>query len=186
MKIKHLLAALLATLVIGCSSLHTFGTVPTSTPLPTEAETIVIFGLKQDNIRISVHAGEIVKDRFSADLSPDLDAPSTRSYVVGKLESGKSFAVAAIALSRPGGGTPHTGFRPCGDSKVAVFETTKGKILYIGDLTVSQGAASGISITYSDDLSAAQAFVAKEFPALAGKVEAAPRRPMPASRTCRA
>jgi hypothetical protein len=170
--------------MMGCTGLHnllhTIGTVESTAHLPEESETIVVIGVS-DSVHIAAFQGDVIDGKFKNGMGAVLAAMPKNGYVVGKVASGKQYAILGVRMM---GDMPGPSFSACGVAKVAVFDAPKGKVVYIGTVEIGAVVDSRIRVIYSDNLDAARKFIDGSFPALAGKVEATSRMQMATARAC--
>jgi hypothetical protein len=163
------LAIVSAVTFSGCKSL---GRLDGSVQPPGAHETYFVIGVKPDNYHVMLWRGQVNDGRFGKLLmkgSAVFGGP-IEGYVVGKADAGDVLAVTDVfRYSSPSGIYP-THYTFCGDAQTEAFKMPGGKVVYLGSLEYDYATGGLAAMSYSD-LEDAQKFMAKNYPALAGKLE---------------
>ena len=123
----------------------------------------------------------MIDGKFKNGLGAILSATPQGGYVVGKVSSGKKYAILGV---RQMGQLPGPSYSACGSNEVAVFGAPPGGVVYVGTVQFGTATKTGISVSYSDNLKAAHQFVDQNFPSLKGKVVPTERVPLLTTRKC--
>ena len=137
-------------------------------------DSIIVMGVRP-RYRVAIGPGEIRPDgKVKIGQIAALNVYPENGYIVGKVASAEETNEYHVQLILPegiGGFVP--AYAPCGDQQVASFFAPRGKIVYVGDMDFTSSGAK-MAISYSQNFSNAQSFMAKYYPGLASKLEHQP------------
>ncbi len=152
-----------------CTSIHRLSNTQSFDP---NTESVLVFGLQPDNHRVQVFAGTIQEDRWHENLLgvATFFGAAEQGYVLTKAPSDTALAMSLISVVKDEKQRLGTLYTPCGDSRTAVFQIPKGKVIYLSDFYY-QSAGNELKLEYSVDFEKARRYVDENFPALRGRLE---------------
>lgn len=165
-------AACVAALALGVAGCASMGTVDHDVAAPDSGHTYFVIGIAPPNARVSIFKGFLIGDRF---MENPLAATSfygnpEDGFILGETHGGTMLGVMMVQMAAPGEVVIQPPMVPCGGSRTLVFTAPAGKVVYLTSMRFHY-AGNGLAPEYKPDLAEAQAFVAKHYPQLAGKVE---------------
>lgn len=158
-------------LISGCA-LRPIGVIDERSASPSDAEAVVVHGMKQPEFRYVFVKGKIENGMFqqTKHVGVMVDKP-VNGYIVGKLEAGDVIAlIQAGRTERQDNGGPNSFRLGCG-MPVRVFTVPGGKVSYLGDAAISIVQERELRVAYSDNFQDAKNFIDASFPALKGRLE---------------
>jgi hypothetical protein len=176
------LGACLLALLSGCDPLRE---LERTTPAPTSTESIFIMGVAPENYRVAIFPGSIKNGVFSQNVfgGAAFYGAAKDGYIVGKSSGGDVLGVTTVRIVKDADSVIGTSFKPCNGAKTMVFETPKGKVIYLGDAEYTF-SGNKIEVRYSQNIDSARAYLDKNFPALRDKLEYLPFELLPARVSC--
>lgn len=161
---------IISALISGCA-LRPVGVIDNQSNAPSNAEAIVVHGMKQPEFRYVFVKGKIENGMFeqTKHVGVLIDSPAN-GYLVGKLKSGDVVALIQAGRTEKQGNGPNSFRLGCG-MPVRVFTVPGGKVSYLGDATVSIIQNSELRIAYSDNFQDAKSYIDARFPALKDHLE---------------
>ena len=181
MKLKFLPLCLVG-LLEACTSM---GQLNESAKAPSQSESVFIIGVAPENYRISVFPGSVSNGIFwqSTIRSAAVYGAGKNGYVVGRASAGDVLAITNVRVVKGESSIWGADFAPCRERPTMVFKIPAGKVLYLG--SVDYGfEGSMLHISYGNDLTAAQSYVQRTFPALTQPVESLAYELLPTSDGC--
>ncbi|MCB4361382.1 hypothetical protein [Quatrionicoccus australiensis] len=170
---SHFFCSLIATssvLVSGCA-LRPVGIIDDRSTAPSDAEAVVVHGMKQPGFRYVFVKGKIENGMFqqTKHVGVLIDKP-TNGYLVGKIEAGDVIALILAGRTEREDNGPNHFSLGCG-TPVRVFTVPGGKVSYLGDAAMSIIRDREVRFTYSDDFQNAKSYIDASFPALKNRLE---------------
>lgn len=161
---------IISTLISGCA-LRSVGVIDDQSNAPSNAEAIVVHGMKQSEFRYVFVKGKIKNGMFeqTKHVGVLVDMP-TNGYLVGKLEAGDVIALIQAGRTERQGNGPISFRLGCG-IPIRVFTLPGGKVSYLGDATVSIVRNTELRIAYSDNFQDAKNYIDASFPGLKDRLE---------------
>ena len=152
-----------------CTSIHRLSSTQSFDP---NTESVVVFGLQPENHRIQVFAGTIQGDRWHENLLgvATFFGAAEQGYVLTKAPTNTALAMSLISVVKDEKQRLGKNYSPCGDSRTAVFEVPRGKVIYLSDFSY-QDEGNQLKLEYSPDFERARRYVDANFPALRGRLE---------------
>lgn len=157
-------------LVSGCA-LRPVGVIDEGTTAPSNAEAVVVHGMKQPEFRYVFIKGKIENGMFekTKHVGVLIDKP-VNGYLVGKIEAGDVIALIQAGRNERQGNGPNSFSLGCG-MPVRVFTVPGGKVSYLGDATISIIQDRELRVAYSDNFQDAKNYIDASFPALKNRLE---------------
>lgn len=181
--IKSVAIGLLASVLVGCASK---GLIEGNAGLPSQNESVLVVGVTPANNHIlffpgAVKNGVFVQNNFKG--SPLFGRPS-EGFLVGKVAAGQTLGLTTVQV------TPFEKslafakqFTPCGEAKTFVLQVPRGKVVYLGSV-VYDFQQERLLVRHGNDIAAAQAHLAKNYPTLAPALEYSAFELMATSKEC--
>jgi hypothetical protein len=169
-----------ASLLSGCFSMST---LEKNATLEND-ESIFVIGMKPENFRLSVFAGDIKNGEFKTNFMRSIAvfAFPEKGYVVAKGHVGDTLAIISVTPYEKGAFLKPL-YIVCSGEKMLTFKIPPGKVIYISDLLFSH-SGSGFAISYSQDLGSARQYMDKNYGTLKGKLEAWPSEFVTSNKEC--
>lgn len=167
----------------GCTSV---GLLEKDVVAPTEKESVFIFGLDPEDIRLSLMHGSIDKNGFSpSQLSPifTLKGIAKNGYVVGKANAGDIVGIIRMEVVKGESDLYGKGYVPCRGNKTLTFEVPAGKVIYIADLHYFKNGTR-LGVNYRHHFDSAMRYIDENYPNLKGKVEVWPYQLTDSNMSC--
>lgn len=167
MKLGGLALAWFAVLLTACST-----NISRTELNPGPTESIIIFGVKPENARLSLYPGEVIEGKFKQNWFLDTqakvhDTPQD-GYVTAKVKAGQALGMTTVQMSI-GGGLWGPIFSFCGNPKLLVFEVPAGKVAYAADIEFVQ-LGNALRPRFSRDLDAARQHFKQNHPNITDEV----------------
>lgn len=158
--LKRVVIVAVLALLSGCATLtnlnkgYSLGSTPT--------QSVVIIGVKPDDIRFGVEEGKLVDGQFkwSATATPIFALYPDQGYVVAVVDATDPDQIYALTNLKE---SIHL-YRGCGHA-LETFSIEPGKIIYLGDFQFASPPA-GLKHTISYDAVSAQDFIRQNYPNL--------------------
>jgi len=144
----------------------------------------VLIGVDPNTVRIDIEEttiddGAVV--RYEHSFPPHLYGPGDDGFILAKVKPGVDLAIAATHMS-PIGLLPGPRFKPC-DGTVA-FQAPAGSVAYVTSIAYEYGGLSygwtgqqiHVQTHYTQDLEGARAYLKRNHPDLADRLQQAPAR----------
>ena len=162
--------AISSALLAGCAA-RPVGVINEQTGAPSNAEAVVVHGMKQADFRYIFVKGRIDNGMFheTKHVGVLIDKPSS-GYIVGKVEAGDVIALIQVDRAERKNNEPVNFNLGCG-KPVRVFNVPGGKVSYLGDAAISVTEDRELRVVYSDTFQDAQSYIDSKFPALRGRLE---------------
>ncbi|CAH0354798.1 hypothetical protein [Aquabacterium sp. CECT 9606] len=174
-----IVTTLSALLLPACST-----NISRTTTRPEPNESIIVFGVKPDNARLSLFPGEIVDGKFKQNVLLDTfakihDVPSN-GYVTAKVKTGQALALTSVQMSINGTlWGPQFSF--CNNPKLLSFEVPSGKIAYAADIEFVQ-VGNVLRPRVTQDIESARKHIKESYPNLTDELVPLDLQLIPASR----
>ena len=148
-------------LLVGCATLSNLNKNYSLGAKPTQS--VVIIGVKPDDIRFGVEEGALVDDQFkwSATATPILAIYPEHGYVVAVMDATDSDEI--YALTNLMESVHH--YRACGAKPIDTFAIEPGKIVYLGDYAFAPPLEE-LTHTITYDPGSAEKFIRDNYPNL--------------------
>lgn len=128
-------------------------------------DSVIVMGVKP---RVHVTLVEGVADHATVNVpfsARGLAAFPENGYIVGKVSARTAEKVHLLYNIRPAGYGPFSlQYVPCNEQTVT-FETTAGKVVYVGDITL-ESHGKGAAVRSSNDFEAAKRYIGEAYPHL--------------------
>jgi hypothetical protein len=157
---KKIAALALLALLSACATLSNLNKNYSLGPKPTQS--VVVIGVKPDDIRFGVEEGTLVKDQFkgSPTATPIFALYPDHGYVVAVMDTTDPDQLYALTNLKQ---SIHL-YRGCGHA-LETFAVEPGKIIYLGDFEFADPPA-GLKHTISYDPASAEKFMRDNYPNL--------------------
>lgn len=182
--IRCVAIALLVSVLMGCATSK--GIIERNSGLPGENESVIVVGIAPANNHILFFPGAVKKRVFAQNNfkgSPLFGRPS-EGFLVGKVAAGQTLGLTMVQV------TPYEKslafakqFSPCGEAKTFVLQVPRGKVVYLGSAAYDF-QQERLLVRHGNDIEAAQAHLAKNYPALAPALEYSAFELMATSKEC--
>ncbi|RXZ36284.1 hypothetical protein D9O50_07015 [Oxalobacteraceae bacterium CAVE-383] len=147
-------------------------------------ESIFVIGMKPENFRLSVFAGDIKNGEFKTNFMRSIAvfAFPEKGYVVAKGHAGDTLAIISVTPYEKGAFLKPL-YITCSGEKMLTFKIPSGKVIYISDLLYSY-SGSGIAVSYKQDFDSARQYMDKNYATLQGTLEAWPSEFATSNKEC--
>lgn len=171
--------------VFALTSCATVGQVDQNINFNSNEESIFVMGVSPTNAKILMFPGEIKDGEFAQNLWRNASFWGTPidGYIVGKASAKELLAITGVTLLKENTAFYGQQFRPCNGVKTMVFNTSGGKVAYLGHVGYEL-EGSTLKVNYSKNLEAAKKHIEARYPGLRGKLEQAEYELHPASVSC--
>jgi hypothetical protein len=147
-------------------------------------DTYVLIGVDPNTVRIDIEETTIADGavvRYEHSFPPHLYGPGDDGFILAKVKPGVDLAITATHLS-PIGLLPGPRFKPCNGT--IAFQAPAGSVAYLTSIAYEYGGLSygwtgqqvHVQTHYTQDLEGARAYLKRNHPELADRLQQAPAR----------